>query len=401
MTSISHRLMYRTVEYVPARTMEVYKKKLQNIVRIYKRAEFNIRTIRADNEFVTLQSHVNDEHHATLNIASANEHVPHVEWSIRGIKKRARAIYNTLPFVRIPKIMVKYLVSDVTKKLNMFPNRHGISSTYSPREILHHRNSYVQAHDEPTPLNSQRARTMDCIYLTSLSNVQGGMELLDLHTGRIITRRRVTVVPMTQQVIDRVEDLARNDEMRGLKITTSLTGVEMADDTAWPAGVEMDNEPLQDNESVQSDEEVDNDQYLDELLADNDDPSPIDENDKEHHDAAEIEDLPAPIDEDSDTDAGQNEPSDDEFQDAIDDAATTDDNNRQTRSTRGVLPSRFADFQLVNAIDTQKTSYETKEARTMATIMCQTNIGGIIRDDLQFKNRNSQIWATIRNATVT
>ena len=97
MTSVSHRIMYRTVEYVPRRTMDGYKLKLNNIKRIYDKAGFTLAAISADNEFAPLQSFVNDELHATLNIASANEHV---------IKERCRAIYNTLPFANMPKVMV-------------------------------------------------------------------------------------------------------------------------------------------------------------------------------------------------------------------------------------------------------------------------------------------------------
>ena len=37
-----------------------------------------------------------------LNLASPNEHVPEVERSIRTIKERVRAIYNRLPYFRIP-----------------------------------------------------------------------------------------------------------------------------------------------------------------------------------------------------------------------------------------------------------------------------------------------------------
>ena len=78
--------------------MDGYKLKLNNIKRIYDKAGFTLAAISADNEFAPLQSFVNDELHATLNIASANEHVPRAERSIRVIKERCRAIYNTLPF---------------------------------------------------------------------------------------------------------------------------------------------------------------------------------------------------------------------------------------------------------------------------------------------------------------
>ena len=73
--------------------------------------------------------------------------------------------------------MTKMLVIESTKKLNFFPSKGGISEYYSPIMILHQKNldykkhckysfgSYVQAHDEPNPLNTTAARTLDGIYL--------------------------------------------------------------------------------------------------------------------------------------------------------------------------------------------------------------------------------------------
>jgi hypothetical protein len=59
--------------------------------------------------------------------------------------------------------MTKVLVMDSAKKLNFIPAKHGISSYYSPRMILHQKNldyfknckysfgSFVQAHNKPNP----------------------------------------------------------------------------------------------------------------------------------------------------------------------------------------------------------------------------------------------------------
>jgi hypothetical protein len=62
--------------------------------------------------------------------------------------------------------------------------------------------SYVQAHTEPNPQNTQHAGTIDCIYLRYVHNEQGGHQLLDLRAGRMIERRTVTVVPIYQNIIN-------------------------------------------------------------------------------------------------------------------------------------------------------------------------------------------------------
>jgi hypothetical protein len=62
--------------------------------------------------------------------------------------------------------------------------------------------SNVQSHTEPNPQNTQHPRTIDCIYLRYVENEQGGHQLLDLRTGRMIKRHTVTVVHITQNIIN-------------------------------------------------------------------------------------------------------------------------------------------------------------------------------------------------------
>eukprot|EP00978_Attheya_sp_CCMP212_P012412 scaffold30928_cov60-Attheya_sp.AAC.2 len=133
-------------------------------------------------------------HNITMNYANPQEHVPEAERNIRVVKERVRAMYHRLPYTHLPKILVKYLVSKATKKLNCFPAKHGASKYYSPRMILHQQHldfnkhckysigSYVQGHDEPATTNTNASRTLDCIYLRYHSTAQGGHELLHLAT---------------------------------------------------------------------------------------------------------------------------------------------------------------------------------------------------------------------------
>ena len=47
--------------------------------------------------------------------------------------------------------------------------------------------SYVHAVNENKPTNSMAPRTIGCIYLRYVDNNQGGHELLNLHTNKVIT----------------------------------------------------------------------------------------------------------------------------------------------------------------------------------------------------------------------
>jgi hypothetical protein len=201
-----------------------------------------------------------------FNYANPQEHVPEAEQNNRVIKERVRACYHRLPYRQMSKTMVKALVSEAAKKLNFFPARNGVSQFYSPRMILHQRGldyskhclyslgTYVQAHDEPFPTNTQAPRTLDCIYLRYSDSLQGGHELLHLQTNMVIKRRQVTQVPITPAIIKQVETLAAAEGMpRGLKIENK-TG-QVLFDSALIAGVDVDEDLFSDDdyESEESD----------------------------------------------------------------------------------------------------------------------------------------------------
>jgi hypothetical protein len=71
-----------------------------------------------------------------VNLASPNKHVPKIEWQIRVVKERSRAAHHSLPFQRIPKLLMIHIVLNAVKMLNFFPIKGGISDTLSPKTIM-------------------------------------------------------------------------------------------------------------------------------------------------------------------------------------------------------------------------------------------------------------------------
>ena len=71
--------------------------------------------------------------------------------------------------------------------------------------------SYCQALNENQPTNTPSPRTIGGIFLSVLDTAQGGHKLLNLATARIITRSRVIEIPITNDVIERVEMLVKRD----------------------------------------------------------------------------------------------------------------------------------------------------------------------------------------------
>jgi nucleotide-binding universal stress UspA family protein len=116
--------------------------------------------------------------------------------------------------------------------------------------------SYVQATHENNPKNSMRTRTLDAIYLRPAPNRQGGHEVMDLHTGRVITRTCFIEVPITDLVIQTVEQLAHAQGFKNLKFTTRTGRVFYNSD--WIAGVDY-----QEDEDEDQDEEDVNETYQD------------------------------------------------------------------------------------------------------------------------------------------
>ena len=258
LTTISGNIYYRTAQLTVKKTAREYEECLGEIFRLYQAANFTVTEIICDNEYQDLKNPMADKFNIRMNFANPQEHVPQAERNIRVIKERVRATFHRLPFDHLPKIMVNTLVQESAKKLNFFPAKNGISNYYSPRTILHQENldfdrhckfafgTYVQAHDESNPTNTNRPRTLDCIYLRNNSNRQGGHVLLHLPTSHVITRRNITPLPITPAVIEQVNALARADKMpKGLKVSNK-TGRILYDAT-WLEGVDYQEEDYEIN----------------------------------------------------------------------------------------------------------------------------------------------------------
>ena len=131
-----------------------------------------------------------------INITVAKEHVPEVECKIRLIKDRGRGILNTLPFKKMPRLILIELVYHVVLWLNTFPANSGVSETLAPCQIVYwhkldfakHCKSpfgmYCEVHDDPAPTNTMVTRSTPVIVLGPTGNLQGTYKFLNLATGK-------------------------------------------------------------------------------------------------------------------------------------------------------------------------------------------------------------------------
>ena len=274
LTSISHNIYYRTAQYLPSRKAINYVRNLQEIINIYKHAEFNVKNIYCDQEFKTILQDFATKNNINIFCAPSQAHVPRAERNIRTIKERVRSLFHNLPYRGVPKTILKYLVVHTTETINYLPARYGISKYYSPRMIVlrklidfnshcnHFTGQYVLAHDDKTIKNNLQQRAIDCIYLRPSSITKNMHEFYNIATKQIITRQYCTTIPTTANIINIIEQQAQEDNMP-IGITFNPTDEQHL----WLAGVDEEDEQRE-TEQTQSNnnderENLNNDQQMD------------------------------------------------------------------------------------------------------------------------------------------
>jgi hypothetical protein len=167
----SQGLSLVTIEHLPSRTAKHLVQTLERVFKFYATAGFIIQTTMMDMGFEKLRPSMP---HVALNTTAAREHVGEIEQKIRVIKERARGTFNTMPYKKLPRMMVIELLHFCVMWMNSFPVKSGISEKWSPRELvsqtkldakLHCRapfGSYCEMHIDPEIRRSAWYRRETC-----------------------------------------------------------------------------------------------------------------------------------------------------------------------------------------------------------------------------------------------
>ena len=113
-------IKFGTMEAVTDQKEAMLLKCIKGVVTLYRKAGFRVTIALMDGEFVPLCGGL-AELGLRLNETSRDEHVGDIEWYIRTVKERMRAIYNTLPFHKIPARLVVEMAKTAVFWLNAFP----------------------------------------------------------------------------------------------------------------------------------------------------------------------------------------------------------------------------------------------------------------------------------------
>ena len=314
LVTLSRNIKFGTMEAVADRKEATILKCIKGVVTLYRKAGFKVTTALMDGEFVPLHGGL-AELGLRLNETSRDEHVGDIERYIRTVKERMRAIYNTLPFQKIPARLVIKMAKSAVFWLNAFPTVGGASQQMSPRTIVtgqqvdykrHCRfqfGEYAQMHEEHN--NSMNPRTIGAIVLRPVGNGQGSFYFMSISTGRVLSRQHATALPMPDEVIDKIYRMSRQQKTN--------PGLVFADQNLNPDNYDDD----EDDETYHDD--------------DNSDDEDDDDDDANHHNDNNSDDED---DEDDDTYHYDNNV-DNEDEDGISDNEEEDNNNQENEDLEG------------------------------------------------------------------
>jgi hypothetical protein len=181
--TLSLRICFLLVRHLQNWKIDTIFRALKAMHNFYLQCGFQIVFIKGDGEFKPMDGMMSELYEAPkINLSSANEHVPEIERKIWVIKEQVCAMVYSLPLNALPPVVLVNAVLFVTKQLNLFPVKGGISTQFSPKQIMtgkvvHYKicsipfGQYCQMSEEGTPRNSLAARTQGAIAIGPSGNV--------------------------------------------------------------------------------------------------------------------------------------------------------------------------------------------------------------------------------------
>ena len=234
---------------------------IKAVLNIYQSRGIRIRQINADNEFNCVKS---DFLPTPVNIVAAEEHVGDVEKSIRTLKDGTRTHVCRLPYRRYPRAMVAGAAMHTLISLNQMPANNGISTTLSPSTLVTGKaipdfnhiiklnfGEYVLTSSGKTSSDVTSPRKIGAIALYPSNNHSGGWYFMSLTTGYVIHRYSWDIQPVSQDVIQRVEEIATKQKQHKVKdsfvieTTNTYQNTNVLTDVTTTPDVEVINTPTE------------------------------------------------------------------------------------------------------------------------------------------------------------
>ena len=263
---------------------------LDSITHTYEEKGFNVGGYHGDNEFRPLIAYYSP---IPVHVTAAGEHNGVIERSVRTVEERSRSTCHSVPFSKVPHVMIEHLLLRIIMDLNAFPTKTGISSDLSPASIvlqtpsLDYDNimlaygSYCQVYTKTD--GSMRQRSVGAIALRP-SNERGGFYFMSLNTGKLIHAFIWEQLPLDDHIIDRVTDLAEDE---GAPLMNNGPIFE------WRPGIPV---TINDDEDIlDEDDDSDDEDYIPPLLQHGSDSDSDDDDDDDDTYNPSIDDVDVPF----------------------------------------------------------------------------------------------------------
>ncbi|CAJ1931975.1 unnamed protein product [Cylindrotheca closterium] len=249
LTCIDTTLCYRSC--IPVQNLETDPvfEALDKIFRRYNKAGFQVKIIKCDRASIPLTDDMLDDTGVTIDPTAAGDHEPTDERNNRTLKERVRVALAPLPYKVVPKVITECLGRRAAELLNVFLQKDSISSHFSPQQLIDNVNinyksdmvaelgQYVHAIGTDSN-NSMEPRSIEAIYIEPTKGQRTGHRVLNLNTKKMISRPKVVVLPVTDQVIQRVEAWAAAEGVTSMKFFDKKRDLETFQDGDQIAGVD-------------------------------------------------------------------------------------------------------------------------------------------------------------------
>ena len=135
LVSLSRDIKFAMIEAIPNNKTTTLVKGVKAILQIYRQTGFKLEVALMDGKFGHLRGELAGMG-IMLNETSWDEHVGDIERFIRTIKERMPAIYNTLPFNKIPARLVVEMAKASMFWLNGLPPKDSFGNKLSSQTIV-------------------------------------------------------------------------------------------------------------------------------------------------------------------------------------------------------------------------------------------------------------------------
>ena len=133
---------------------------LDDILRLYNKADIYITRIHADNKYKSVSWELDESWDVEFNFSLPQERFPGIEHENRVLHERFFVGLYFLPYKILPKSMIRYLALRVTRNRSYFPKKMGISKIFSPQTIL--KKNQLDFNKEFIPLETMYKRPTIC-----------------------------------------------------------------------------------------------------------------------------------------------------------------------------------------------------------------------------------------------